>query len=638
MYWSVRYLSRQQWKPLFILDQIRMKKWKKTKTQTSKNSRICSISPRAVFVDSTSFCTCFLRAHLSQSLSLFDLPGSTCVPQSPGWPWSKEPNRGRVGLNRIAVWWSCSSSWSWETRLWATENTYTEIDIGTWCRNSERITDRLDSFLMDEIYAYARSSNQADESISTRLLRFRLMLGENARAFRSESKMECSTRRISTVQLLRWIIWNGWRTDCVRVECFPRLASLEILQQTQRSPARSKHWTWKCWRTDHLHVNVQWHRLDAEKKSRKTPNSEQVSVQGHECFSREILNKWQMYHTLQCEFSIYGAVSNWCDEFPQRTPNQEDSTMEKFAAKENEQLLKKCEAEKEELFGANPKSDNGASANRCRECLQRIETLEKEIQFTRVCEDATFARRVSIEMRYWTIPDVDDGFGDRTPVCREYTLPSRRSKFQNQCNNSKTNYKQLEQFFNFISHDNLTSADLKFRFIPQKRKIEHPRWIYVEVKTATWRRYISMIQTESHKFWIAGAHTVGKPCCKRKRTWFHQYVAKKLMRNNWRVRRIQFSNFYKKLFLWTKRSGMTFLLINISENILLKAKSQNWQWAWYVVVINTKGKQTAFIGNRWVKNFEKRFRRLEGKNSRTLIGSECLQKKQQNLQEFQRRL
>ena len=43
-------------------------------------------------------------------------------------------------------------------------------------------------------------SDHVDESNSTCLLRFPLMLREDARAFRSEAKMECSTRRISTVQ------------------------------------------------------------------------------------------------------------------------------------------------------------------------------------------------------------------------------------------------------------------------------------------------------------------------------------------------------------------------------------------------------------------------------------------------------
>ena len=49
--------------------------------------------------------------------------------------------------------------------------------------------------------------------------------------------------------------------------------------------------------------------------------------------------------------------------------------------------------------------------------------MEKYVQFITVCEDASFWRRVSIGMSYKTIPDVDDGFGDRTLACREYTLP-----------------------------------------------------------------------------------------------------------------------------------------------------------------------------------------------------------------------
>ena len=67
----------------------------------------------------------------------------------------------------------------------------------------------------------------------------------------------------------------------------------------------------------------------------------------------------------------------------------------------------------------------------------------------------------------------------------------------------------------------------------------------------------------------------------------------------------------KKLFLLKKGSGMTFLPVNISKEILVKPKSQNWS-----------GKRTAlFIGNQLFQTATTRFRRLEGKNSRTLIGS-----------------
>ena len=43
--------------------------------------------------------------------------------------------------------------------------------------------------------------------------------------------------------------------------------------------------------------------------------------------------------------------------------------------------------------------------------FNRFETLENDIQFTRVCEDASFCIRVSIgRMSFKTIPDVNDGF------------------------------------------------------------------------------------------------------------------------------------------------------------------------------------------------------------------------------------
>ena len=48
-------------------------------------------------------------------------------------------------------------------------------------------------------------------------------------------------------------------------------------------------------------------------------------------------------------------------------------------------------------------------------------------------------RRVSVGMSHKAVPDVDDGFGDRTPAYIEYTHSSRRSKFQNLRNDSRTN-------------------------------------------------------------------------------------------------------------------------------------------------------------------------------------------------------
>ena len=116
----------------------------------------------------------------------------------------------------------------------------------------------------------------------------------------------------------------------------------------------------------------------------------------------------------------------------------------------------------------------GASGNRLREQLQRFETLEKEIQFTRVCGHAAFGRRVSIGMCYKTIPDVDDGFGDRPPSCREYTLPGEDSdsRIYAAIPGQTTSGPVLQVHITRY----LDISGIEFIFFPQQRKTEHPGW------------------------------------------------------------------------------------------------------------------------------------------------------------------
>ena len=96
------------------------------------------------------------------------------------------------------------------------------------------------------------------------------MLGEDARSFRSKPKMAYSTRIIWTVQFLHRILWNRRRTDWVRVEYFPGLNFIGNFPEDPKRPARSrKKWTWTFWRSNYLHVNVQWHGFDEDSKFRK---------------------------------------------------------------------------------------------------------------------------------------------------------------------------------------------------------------------------------------------------------------------------------------------------------------------------------------------------------------------------------
>ena len=53
--------------------------------------------------------------------------------------------------------------------------------------------------------------------------------------------------------------------------------------------------------------------------------------------------------------------------------------------------------------------------------LQDIGSLTPTIQCKRVCEEAGIYHREKKDMHYKTIPDVDDGFVETIPMCREYT-------------------------------------------------------------------------------------------------------------------------------------------------------------------------------------------------------------------------
>ena len=137
---------------------------------------------------------------------------------------------------------------------------------------------------------------------------------------------------------------------------------------------------------------------------------------------------------------------------------KKELTAEKSVAKENKQLLKNVKPQEVSSLVQTPRSDDGGLGNRLREQVQRFQPLEKEIRFARVCEDATFVRRVSIAMSYKTMPDVDDGFVDRTPSTQRLHTSSRRSK-KTESMQRFQDKSQLDQLFKFISHDILTSAD-----------------------------------------------------------------------------------------------------------------------------------------------------------------------------------
>ena len=82
-------------------------------------------------------------------------------------------------------------------------------------------------------------------------------------------------------------------------------------------------------------------------------------------------------------------------------------TSQRFTTKENEQILKEVEPQEVNSLVQTPRSNDPVSGSRLHEYLQNFQALEKEIQFTKVCDDASFSKRESIGMYYKTVADVD---------------------------------------------------------------------------------------------------------------------------------------------------------------------------------------------------------------------------------------
>ena len=78
-------------------------------------------------------------------------------------------------------------------------------------------------------------THDQDESKSTCLLRFCLMLGEDARSFRSKPKMDCSTRRIRQSNSHRVLFGIDGEPIEFEWNMFPGLTSLEIFQKVQKN-------------------------------------------------------------------------------------------------------------------------------------------------------------------------------------------------------------------------------------------------------------------------------------------------------------------------------------------------------------------------------------------------------------------
>ena len=166
--------------------------------------------------------------------------------------------------------------------------------------------------------------------------------------------------------------------------------------------------------------------------------------------------------------------------------------MEKSVAKENYQLFEKLEPQVLDSLVQTPRRNDGAAGHRWRAYLRNFEVLEKEIEFTEVCESVGFIRRVSVGMHYKTIHDVNDGFEGGPGHAENF-------RFLVMTQNPKSNSGSMDipelvvQFFKSKLHVALTYTESKYRYRQHQETVQKYWLLYPDAQTATWTSHDTMI-------------------------------------------------------------------------------------------------------------------------------------------------
>ena len=320
---------------------------------------------------------------------------------------------------------------------------------------------------------------------------------EDAGAFRSKSKMEESTWRISTVRFLQRIIWNRWRTEWVRVDDFPRTYFTGDPLEDPKRPVRSKHW-------------------------------------------RKISN------------------------------------------------------------------------------------------FTKVCEDATFSRRASLGMSNKTIPDEDDGFGDRTQSRREYTVPRANSDSRIYATIPGQTFIGLVLQVHVIHYLGINGIEFQ---IPSTTTQERTSWVVI---CRGKNRYVENLHLNDPDHNPTSSDLLLERSATKERepgsaemepsTSIEETHAKQF-----EIQTTPVYNYSEEVIpieerKWNDIPAYKHFRVNTFEAEVSKLPMR-----WDVIMIKTKEKQTAlFMEILWVQNCGKQFEKPEGKNSRTEIGFDTLMKEATN--------
>ena len=113
------------------------------------------------------------------------------------------------------------------------------------------------------------------------------------------------------------------------------------------------------------------------------------------------------------QFGICGAVASWCKNVGLKPDEKHPKTVNYNKGVQRKGVTSLVNA---------PRNEEPAAGHILREVQQNFETLETDVQFTKKkCKEAAFIHEVAVGRFYRTAVDVDDGFGDRTSTCRQYT-------------------------------------------------------------------------------------------------------------------------------------------------------------------------------------------------------------------------
>ena len=165
----------------------------------------------------------------------------------------------------------------------------------------------------------------------------------------------------------------------------------------------------------------------------------------------------------------------------------------------------------------NGKITNGEKSEGYKQTLCKTDvaaTLQDSCAFVDFFQGASLTRNSDSLVTLMMVLEIEPQPAENTPFLAKIQIQGSVQRFQDK--------QQSDEIFKFISHDILTSAELKFRFLPQQRTIENPGWLNAEVKTATWRSYVSKIQTTIPQILNCWSKKDWKDLLQKKRTWIDE--------------------------------------------------------------------------------------------------------------------